>query len=328
MGLAALAVRYRPIVFTMVGLLMFWGVYAYFTMPRREDPEFTIRVCVVQTAWPGASAVKVEELITDKIEEAVNSIEEVDVVRSTTLSGQSTVFVELDDNIAPADIPNVWDKVRARVDQVPMPDVDVKPVVNDEFGDTAVLVLAVHQTPSHDRDQVRPQDRYTLRQLEEFADTIRDELRLLPGVGKVDKFGVRNEAIFIETTLGNWSQLNLTTQSLRQLAQERNIIEPGGQLNTRSGVYSIIPGGEFNAITEIEQIASVVTTSQGDNNNVYLSELGLTVKRDYEDPPRYICRYGDVNGSVPCVSLGITMKSGANIIDICDRSKGAHSAVN
>lgn len=320
MNLPQLAVRYRPIVLSTTLLLMAWGAITYFTIPRREDPEFTIRVCVISTQWPGAPAEKVEELITDKIEQQVISIEEVDHIRSTTVTGQSTIFVELDDRVPPAKIQAVWDKVRNRVDTISMPEESIKPFVNDEFGDTAVLVLAIHQVPVHGRTDVRPEDRYSLRQLERFAEDIQDDLRLLPGIAKVDMFGVREEAIFIETDLGNWSQLNLTTEQLERLANDRNIIQPGGEIDTSAGHFSVKPAGEFNAINEINQIASVVKTDEG-GNSVYLTDLGLSVRRAYEDPARYYCRFGDPHGSSPAVTLGITMKSGSNIIEICDSVK-------
>ena len=321
MSLSAWSVQHKPVVLSLVFLMMVWGVLAFFTMPRREDPEFTIRVCVVTTVWPGAPAETVEELVTDKIEQQLISIEEVKLLRSTTHTGQSTVFVELEDWLPPSRIQNVWDKVRARVEQVEMPAASVVPVVNDEFGDTAVLVLAIHQIPIHGRDQIRGQDRYTLRELEKFGEQVQDELRLLPGVGKVDMFGVQREAIYIETDLGNWSQLDLTTDQLERLAQERNIIEPGGEIDTESGHFLVKPGGEFNAVSEIEHIASVVSTAENDNS-VFLSDLGLTVTRGVEDPPEIICRYGDEQSSEPAVTLGITMKPGANIIDVCNVAKG------
>ncbi|QEG02263.1 Multidrug export protein AcrF [Stieleria maiorica] len=320
MNLPALAVKYRPIVISATLLCMAWGAITYFTIPRREDPEFTIRVCVVSTTWAGAPAEKVEELITDKLEQQLVSIEEVDHIRSTTLTGQSTIFVELDDRVPPAEIQAVWDKVRTRVEATEMPDESIEPVVNDEFGDTAVLVLAIHQVPTHGRDHVRPQDAYTLRQLERFAEDVQDELRLLPGIAKVDMFGAREEAIFIETDLPNWSQLNLTTRQLEDLAKERNIIQPGGDIDTSAGHFSVKPAGEFNAVNEISQIASVVRSDEG-GNSVYLSDLGLSVRRGYEDPPQYLCRYGDTQETSPAVTLGITMKSGSNIIDICDSAK-------
>ncbi|MCO8121603.1 efflux RND transporter permease subunit [Stieleria sp. TO1_6] len=323
MNLAAWAVKYKPIVISLVVLMMVWGTIAFFSMPRREDPEFTIRVCVVSTRWPGAPAMKVEELVTDKIEQQLISLEEVETVRSTTRTGQSTVFVELNDEIAPAEIQNVWDKVRARVSLAKMPEDTIKPIVNDEFGDTAVLLLATHQTPVHGRSVVREEDRYSPRELEVFAETIEDALRLLPGVAKVEKFGVQDEAVYIETDLANWSQQSLTTNELERLASQRNIIQPGGQISTDAGHYSVKPGGEFDAIDQIKQIASVVRGrgDSDDGNNVYLSDLGLTVTRGYEDPPQYLCRYGDINSSSPAVMVAVTMRSGSNIIQICEAAK-------
>ncbi|QDS91904.1 Efflux pump membrane transporter BepE [Roseimaritima multifibrata] len=320
MSLPAIAVKYRPIVLSVVVLAMVWGGITYLTISRREDPEFTIRVCVVSTTWPGAPAETVEELVTDKIEQELISIEEVKLTRSTTVTGQSTIFVELEDNVSPADIQNVWDKVRARVNLVSMPSSSVRPIVNDEFGDTSVLLLAVHQTPSHQREQIREEDLYAPRQLEIYAETLQDSLRLLPGVAKVEMFGELNEAIYIETDLANWSQLKLTTAELESLARDRNIIEAGGELDTKSGHYAVQIGGEFNAVREINQIASTVRTAGGDNS-VPLSELGLAVTRSVESPASYICRYGETTGSTPAVMLGITMKSGANIIDVCQAAR-------
>ena len=63
MNLSSISMQYRAVVLTFVGLLTAWGVITFFTMPRREDPEFTIRTCVVATQWPGAPAVKIEELM-------------------------------------------------------------------------------------------------------------------------------------------------------------------------------------------------------------------------------------------------------------------------
>ncbi|WP_168564833.1 efflux RND transporter permease subunit [Crateriforma spongiae] len=322
MNLSALSVKYRPIVFSLIILMMVWGTITFFTMPRREDPEFTIRVCVVTTSWAGAPAEKVEELVTDKLEEKIVSLEEVETLRSTSKTGQSIIFVELNDDIHPSDIQNVWDKVRARVEQAEMPEDSVEPVVNDEFGDTAVLLLAIHQKPLDGDADILPENRYTPRQLEQFAELIEDELRLLPGVAKVDKFGIQKEAVYIQTDLGNWAQQSLTTSRLKRLASERNIIKPGGQLSTDDGFFTVKPGGEFDAIDEIRQIGSVVRSDKdGDEaNSVTLSNLGLTVQRSYEDPPAYLCRFGNRDYATTAVTVAVTMQSGSNIIDICQRS--------
>ncbi|MEL7264741.1 MAG: efflux RND transporter permease subunit, partial [Planctomycetota bacterium] len=318
MNLSKLAMSRRSVVYTLVSMMTAWGIYTFFTMPRREDPEFTIRTCVVSTQWTGAPTVKVEELVTDKLEEELDTIDEVDYLNSETTMGQSVIYVNLDDNVKPENIQQVWDKVRAKVSIVPMPARNVRPVVNDEFGDTTVLLLGVYQTPLDGEDRIAEQDRYSPRELEVFADTVRDAVRLLPGVAKVEKYGVQDEAIYVETELGNWSQVALTAAELKNLIASRNIVSAGGNIDTKAGKFNIKPGGEFDAMRQIETVSVAVVQTGESFNQVRLQDLGLTVRRDFVDPPQVICRFTEPRGTFESVMLGITMKSGSNIIEICD----------
>lgn len=352
MSLSVLAMRYRPVVLTLVGLMTVWGVITFLTMPRREDPEFTIRTCVVTTRWPGAPTVKVEELITDKLEETLDTIEEIEFLNSETINGQSTIFVNLEDRVPVDTIQNVWDKVRAKVDLVSMPAPGVRPVVNDDFGDTTILLLGIYQTPLEENlplagssglpernvddatekrraaiapspeslssDGIASEYRYSPRQLELYADQVRDAVRLLPGVATVEKYGIQDEAIYIEADLGTWSQVGLTIDGLRQLVESRNIVSSGGSIDTSAGRFNVKPGGEFDALSEIESLTVAAVESGDSVNHVSLKDLGLSVQRDYVDPAQAICRFTEERGTFPAVMLSVTMKSGANIIEICD----------
>ncbi len=321
MNLPQFAMRYKTIVVTMVTMLLLWGVYAFtVSMPRREDPEYTVRTCAISTVWPGTPTEKVEELITYKIEKAVDSIDEVKRVRSTTVVGLSTVFVDAEDNVSPETIDNVWDKVRARIAKVEMPEEGITPIVNDEYGDTYIIVFTVSQRPLPGETEIPEERRYTLRELDVISERIADTLKLLPGVAKSEQFGIREEAIYIETDMGTWSQLALTTDELQKLVAERNIIAPGGNIETGVGRFSVKPGGELNAFTEINDI--VVGTGQGDTSvPVPLQELDFKVVREYEDPPRLICRAGDADGTRPCAVVALTMKAGSNITEVCQIAK-------
>lgn len=315
MNLPQLSLRYQPIVLTLSGLLMLWGLIACVTMPRREDPEYTVRTCAVITQWPGAPAQKVEELITDKLEEAIDSIEEVKHIRSKSTNGLSEIYVDAEDDITPERIDNVWDKVRARVVRVEMPEQGITPVVNDDYGNTSILVLAVHQVPLPGENEIRPENVYSPRRLELIAKSIRDEVRMLPGVAKVELFGVQDEAVYVETDFVTWSQIGLTISQLQQLLEARNIVAPGGSIDTTSGRFMVKPGGEFNALDEVN---SVIISADGTGRPVYLRDLGLKVRRDYTDPPLRICRYGDHVRSTDAVTCAVQMKSGANIVNVCD----------
>jgi len=321
MNLAAFAIRYRPIVLTFVTLQMGWGLVSFFTMPRREDPEYTVRTCAVSTSWPGAPAIKVEELITKPIEEACDRIDAVDVVRSTTKNGLSTVFIDAEETISPDMIANVWDKVRANVARVQMPEQGITPIVNDEYGDTYVILAAIYQTPLPGDKDISPQNEYTLRELDTISERIKDELRLLDGVAKSEQYGIVEEAIYAETDAGTWSQLQLTTDQLQQLIQSRNIVAPGGSIDTASGRFTVKPGGELNAVDELNSIATGMAGEGNETRQVYLPDQGIKVVRDYVDPRQVISRFGDANTSRPCVVVAVSIKSGANTVDVCNAAK-------
>ncbi|WP_169979141.1 efflux RND transporter permease subunit [Tautonia rosea] len=320
-ALPEFAIRRPTIVLVVVLMTVVWGLVSFLTMPRREDPEFTIKVCVVSTSWPGAPAETVEELITDPLEEAIDSLEEVHLIRSTTTNGRSTIYVEIEERIPGDRIDDIWDKVRARVAEVPMPESGIRAVVNDQFGDTSVMLFAVHQVPLPGAEAIEPGRTYSPRQLDLFSEQVRDALRLLPGVATVDRFGVQEETIFIETDAGTWSRLGLTSAQLASLLRERNIEAPGGTIDTDDGRFFVKPGGAFDAVREIETMVVDVPGSGGSSRTLTLRDLGLEVRRGYVDPPLLLCRYGDSEPSTLAVIVAVTMKSGANILDLCDAAR-------
>ncbi|MHC4551067.1 MAG: efflux RND transporter permease subunit [Planctomycetota bacterium] len=321
MSLSGFALRYRAIVVTGVALLMLWGALSYLTMPRREDPEYVVRTCQVLTRWPGTPTEKVEELVTAPLEDEINGLDGIRWVRSETTVGTSAIYVELDRATIGEDVEQMWDKVRSRVDRVPMPEPHLKPVVIDDYGDTNIMLLALHQVPLPGETEVKEEHRYSYRDLEIFADRVKNDLKLVPGVAKVDLAGVRREAIYLETDLGTWTYLSLTTDRIEALISQRNVIAPGGSVDIDIGHVTVTPSGDIDAVDQLESI--VVGTVGGGEGRVpvYLIDLGLKVVRGYEDPPSVITRYGDARGTYPCVVVGFTMKKGANIVDVCEEAK-------
>ncbi|MEW4486485.1 efflux RND transporter permease subunit [Thalassoglobus sp. JC818] len=320
------AINRPTITITLVVLLVAWGSISFLTMPRREDPEFTLKVAVVTTRWHGASAEQIEKLVTDPLEDAIDGLEEVRLIRSTSSSEQSVIFVELEDSVPGARVDDAWDRVRARIRNVAMPDESISPFLFDEFSDTSVLLYAVHQQPLDGDSTIEPQFEYSPRQLDLFSERIRDSLRLLPGVSQVGRFGVQEEAIYVETDEGNWSTRELTTDQIETLAQSHNIVAPGGRIDSEDGRFFVRPSGDVSAVEAFDSlVVGVVATgdeaSELGVNQVQLKSMGLDVRRDYIDPPQRICRYGTPEFESPAIILAVSMKSGANIIDICDLCK-------
>ncbi len=316
MKLPGFALRHQAIFIAVVFIGSMWGLISFQTMPRREDPEYTVRVCQVSTNWPGATAEDVEHLLTDELEEAIANLDEVYIIESRSLTGFSVIDVELEDEIMPDQVDNVWDKVRAKAAEADLPTDSgaQSPYVNADYGDTAAMVLAIYQLPVTDSDEPGRR-KYSHREMEIIADRLEDEVRLINDVGMLDLFGVQQETIYIETDAGTWSQLSLTSDELKKLLEMRNIVAPGGSIDTELVRFGVKPTGEFKAD---RQINNLVVGTHADLSPIYLSDIGLDVTRTFLDPPVLISRYLDPSlaGGADCVVLSFTMKAGRNLVKL------------
>lgn len=147
MNLPRFALTHRSIVLAFVAVLLAVGTFNFSTMSRREDPEITIRDALIITPWPGAPASRVEELITDPIEDVIVEIPEIATVKSKSMVGLSVIQATAGDAIH--DTEQVWDDVRAKVDSIrdQLPMGSAPPFVNSDFGDVYEIVFALYQVP-------------------------------------------------------------------------------------------------------------------------------------------------------------------------------------
>lgn len=177
MDLTRLAIDNDRVTAVLLLMVLVGGVTAFFGLPRDEDPGFTIRVAQVVTRFPGASPVRVEQLVTDKIEKAIQEMPELDFVTSESATGISIIRVNLKEEYT--DLRPIWDDLRRKVEGVipDLPPDSVTPVVNDEFGDVFGVVLTLIG------------EGFSYAELKQVADEVRNELLLLGEVAKVDIFG-------------------------------------------------------------------------------------------------------------------------------------------
>jgi multidrug efflux pump subunit AcrB len=78
----------RQIAWVLLGMTMLWGVYGYFMMPKRKDPEYAQRYAVTICPWPGSSAERIEQLVTRKIEEKIAQNARVEKIESVSRTGR------------------------------------------------------------------------------------------------------------------------------------------------------------------------------------------------------------------------------------------------
>ena len=129
-----------------------WGIYGYFNMPQRKDPEIQIRQAVTLVPWPGANAEKVEQLVTKRIEETIAANAKVTKIESISRTGLAIIYLELDQNLK--ETGKELDDIKLKLDGVDDLPAGAGPInfVKD-FGDTAALMLTV-ASPKTDTAEV------------------------------------------------------------------------------------------------------------------------------------------------------------------------------
>ncbi len=277
-------------------LILLAGISTYQAMPRSEDPGFIIRVAQIRTYFPGASPERVEQLITDKIEKAVQEMPELDFVSSTSKVGQSIVSVNVQEqytNMRP-----IWDSLRRKVDNIrgELPDGINGPIINDEFGDVFGVLVGLSG------------DGFDYAELKSIADAVRDELLLIPDTAKVEIYGAQEERIFVEYDNATLSNYGLSPLQLQQILRARNIIQPGGDVTLEYEKIVIEPTGNFESVNDISR--SIVNLPNS-TDVIYLEDI-VSIKRGYIDPPNNMVR----NNGVASLVLGVSLREGGNIISL------------
>ena len=294
MNLTRAAIEKNRITLACLLVVLVAGVQSYLGMPQSEDPGFTIRTAMVITYFPGASPERVEQLVTDKLEKAIQEIPQVDVIQSQSKTGVSIVLVDIQERYT--EMRPIWDDLRRKVDRVvpELPDGVIGPDVNDEFGD--VFGTVVNLTG----------DGYSPAELKDVADDIRDEVLLIDEVAKVEIHGAQEERIFVEYNNARLAELGLSPGQLKSILDSRNIINPGGEVRTADEKIVLEPSGNFESIADLKR---TILNLPGQADLIHLEDVA-NIYRGYVDPPKNLMRATGERG----LALAISMREGGNIL--------------
>lgn len=302
-NLSEWALRHRSLVGYLIVVLLLGGVLAYFKLGRAEDPDFTFKVMVVRTLWPGATAREVELQVTERIEKRLQDVPWVDVVRSQTRAGESLITILLKDYTPKKDVPEAWYQVRKKLGDLrnTLPAGVIGPLANDEFGDTFITIFALTG------------DGFDLAALRHHADRLARELRQVADVKKVELVGVQDEKIYIEISHAKLATLGLNPLLIFDALQKQNAMTPAGFYETPSDRIRIRVSGDFRSVDSIREI--------GIQANGRLFRLGdiAQVSRGFADPPSPRMR---VQGS-DAIGIAVAMNKGADVIGLGQRLQAA-----
>jgi len=300
MNFAEFTIRNQVLSVIVVLLAAFGGWSAYQTMPRFEDPEFTIRIAQVITPYPGASPLEVAEEVTGPLERVIQQMQEVETVESVSTAGSSQISVEIKYELSPtkSDLQLIWTKLRNKVNdaQRALPPGAQPSIVADDFGDVYGLYYFITG------------EGYTAAELRRYAKEIQSELLQVEGVAKVSLSGEQNEAIFVEISRDMAAALGVSVGNIYDILSQQNAVVAAGNLIIGDQRIVIDPSG---AIDSVDAIENLLVSATPDGRIIYLRDIA-NVWRGYQTPPQKMMRFNQQ----PAIGLGIAAVLGSNVVEI------------
>ncbi|MEE8106333.1 MAG: efflux RND transporter permease subunit [Planctomycetota bacterium] len=284
----------RLLVLTLL-LILVAGLSAWFTLPRREDPELTGRTALVFTRFPGADAERVESLVTERIEDELDEIEEIREVASKSQAGISIVTIELKDEITEPD--EVWSRTRDKIDDaralfpagVSEPDFEAFTI------DAYTIITAIVWESGEPNQAV----------LRRLGEALEDELRAVDGTKEADLFGENSEEIVIEANAETLAARGLTAADVAAAVRGSDSKVAAGQVRGRRTDLLLEVEGELDTLDRIRQIP--VRYGVGDDN-VRVEDLA-TVRKTIVEPAESLAL---VDGKTSIV-VAARMQSGRRV---------------
>jgi HAE1 family hydrophobic/amphiphilic exporter-1 len=319
--LAEICIR-RPVFASMIVLaLVVVGAAGYAQLGVDRYPSVDLPTVSVRTSLPGAAPEEVESLLTQQIEEVVNTVDGIDELRSVSGPGTSNVIAtfKLDRDLETA-TQDVRDRVNTVVNRLPE---DATPPVISKFDNDSSPILTIALSGER-----------SLRELTELADkTVRVQLERTGGVGEVRVVGGLERAINVWIDADRLAAYQLPITAVRESLDRQNADLPGGNVTTDRQELTLRTMGRYSEPSAFENLVIATRTAQTSNGATTNQQpatsntsAGTPVRiRDVgrvEDGTKEQRSLARLNG-IPTVTLDIRRQSGANTIQVIDGIKAA-----
>ncbi len=271
--MSTLLFRDKRIFALVIMVMLAAGMSALFTIGRQEDPTITNLFATIVTPYPGADPARVEALVTERIEDELKEISEIDVITSVSRNGVSVIQIELSQFISKIQIEQTWSEIRDALSDaerqfppgVPTPEFD-----NDRVGAyTAISAILPREGTTTNPAIMR-----------RTAEILQDRLRNVAGTKLVVVFGARDEEITVEINRENLLSLGLTAESVSRAIAQSDAKVRAGQVRGQSNDLLIEVAGELKSLERIRNIP----VHEGQDGRIVRVRDIATVKRALREP--------------------------------------------
>ncbi len=288
-GFATLYFRRPRLLILTVALVVVSGLAGVNLLPRLEDPPLVDRFAIVTTIFPGADAERVEALVTQKIEDELDEIEEIGILESTSRTGLSMVIIELADEVGAGDVPSVWSRIRDKLDDASdnmpagalEPDFDAQEVAAKAWIGSLVWegeALGYGSAP--------------MGLISRLAEDYADVLRGLKGTQEVELTGAVTEELTLTADPARLAHFGLTPASLAEAVRQADAKVAAGTLEGAASRLGLEVSGE---IDDLDRLRHLVLRSSPDGAELRLSDVA-TIEKDWRDPPNSVALFDGRRG--------------------------------
>ncbi|MBO6796902.1 efflux RND transporter permease subunit [Maricaulis sp.] len=273
--MATLFYRYHRLTILAITLLLAAGLGAFFSLGRQEDPTLVERYGTITTPYAGASAERVEALITEPLEDAINELAEIDETFSTSRSGVSVIGMSIREDLSQAEVDQTWTKIREQVDSVRpfLPAASGAPDVDRQYIGAATIIVALSWADVGEEN---------IGILSRLGLDLERELRNMPGTEETRIFGEAEEEIRVEVDPERLASLGLSVADVASLTNSADAKVPAGEIRAGASDLGVEIDGEFDGI---DRIRSIALTDGQDGRFVRLGDVA-EVSRGERQPTR------------------------------------------
>lgn len=261
----------RNLIYFLIAVLMIGGAYSSYEMSKLEDPEVKVKLAMVVTTYPGASAHQVELEVTDVLEKSIRTMGNVDNIESYSYNDLSIIQVELLSTVKDANVEQCWDMLRRRVNDArsSLPEGCSTPIVKDDFGNVYGMFYALTGDGLNDR------------QLSDYAELAKREINDIEGVERVELYGQRPECINISLLQDRMANLGVKAAEVLATLNGQNKTTYTGYFNHGDMRIRVNVSDKFHSVDDIGNMLI-----QGhDDDQLRLRDIAR-IEKSYEDPTR------------------------------------------
>ncbi len=226
------------VLFTM--LILVAGLSALSTLPRAEDPPLINRWATITTAYPGASPERVEALVTEELETALRSLDEIALIESQSRPGISVITVELNDSLS--DTESVWSKIRDKLGEAEssLPQEALPPKFDNDHSNAFTYISALQWQGDSEPD---------LLVLGRYAKELAKRWRNLPGTEFVETHGEPEEEVLVTLDVAASGLLGKSALSLSNAINGADAKNAAGELHNDKNRFQVEVAGELDPLT-------------------------------------------------------------------------------